>query len=203
VEERLLAVLCAVPPRDRWAAAFALAKIGSPPHEVLPVLIEHLGDADGDMRWAAAESLVRLPWRAEVVKELSALLRDGNPAQRKMAAYCLRDLQAGSLALDALLRAALDDADAGVRIAAMSALTRLGTDRRSAAQCVVARLDDEDPGVRRAAAGSLGRLGESSPEVLAALHRASHSADPSMRRAAEHSLRLLTPEAGSKGGMPL
>src|SRR5439155_327659 len=63
VEDVLLAALASPLPRRRWGAAFALSLVGNPPAATLPVLLETLGDDDGDLRWAAAASGARRCWR--------------------------------------------------------------------------------------------------------------------------------------------
>lgn len=191
VRDLLVAMLQSATAAQRWGAAFALSLLGTPPAEALPVLLESLGDEDGDVRWAAANILVRVRSVPSLADALSALLRTGTAAQRKMAAYCLRDLDARGATVEAALLGALDDADAAVRIAAMSSLARLAHDRAAAAQRLIGMLDDADAGVRRAAAAVLGSLGERAQSVISALRAIAASPDASLQRAAQRSLRLL------------
>lgn len=177
--------------RQRWGAAFALSLIGHPDADLLPVLIESLGAPDGDVRWAAADILQRLPDRSAAVRGLRALLRSPDPVQRKMAAYCLRDLHEPSAGLAQQVGALLDDPDAGVRLAALSCLMQVSADRASTAAAVLDCLQDPVAGVRRAAAAALGTLGVRSEPVIAALRAAVASDDASLHRAAERALRLL------------
>jgi HEAT repeat protein len=177
--------------RGRWGAAYALARVGPPPPEVLPVLLDALGEDDGDVRWAAADILVRLPDSEAVATAVRRLAAEGNPAQRKMALYCLRDRDARGPAVEAVVLAGLDDPTAGVRLAAMASLARLAADRARAADRLAAALDDADAGVRRAAAAALGTLGAPTPVALAALRRAAEAPDPSLRRAAGRALQRL------------
>jgi len=187
----LLDALRSPAPRQRWGAAFALSLLGPPPADCLPVLLEALAASDGDMRWAAADIVCRLPERDAVAATLGALVATGTPLQRKMALYCLRDLAAPSAELERVITAALADGNAGVRLAAMSALASLATDGRAAARGLLPLLEDADEGVRRAAAAALGRLGERSEAVIAALREAARSPDASLRRSAERARRLL------------
>jgi HEAT repeat protein len=191
VEEMLLATLESPLPSQRWGAAFALSLFRTPPAEALPVLLQSLGDDDGDVRWAAANILVRMHAQPPLVDALCVLLGAGSAAQRKMAAYCLRDLGVSSAAVDRALHAALDDQNTAVRIAAMASLTRLARDRAAVAQRLIGMLDDADAGVRRAAAAALGSLGERAASVLSALRALAASPDASLQRAAQRSLRLL------------
>lgn len=191
VTSRLVGSLQSPRSRQRWGAAYALVCMGIKSPHMLPVLLEAIGDSDGDVRWAAADALVRMPQDASLLGALTDLLRSGSSAQRKMAAYCLRDLDARSPDVEQLLLVAIDAEDPRVRIAAMSSLSRLASDRCAAARRVVRALHDADAGVRRAAAAVLGTLGDGSEPVLSALLTAEASPDLSLRRAAQRSLRLL------------
>jgi len=194
VDEILLGALASPLPRRRWGAAFALSLVGDPPPHTLPVLLETIGADDGDVRWAAATILLRVRNRDGLVAPLAALVADGNPAQRKMALYCLRDLEACTPAVEQAVLHALGDADRDVRLAAVATLARLARDRGAAAAKLVHALETGDERVRRAAAAALGALGERSAPVLAALGAASASPDPSLRRAAKGALRQLGTE---------
>jgi len=178
-------------PARRWGAAYTCSLLGPLPAQAIPVLLATLGCDDGDVRWAAADILVGMTRDAAPVDALRSLLVTGNPAQRKMVAYCLRDLEVRTAAVEAALFAALDDDEARVRMAAMSALARLSADRSAVANRLIGMLSDADIGVRRAAAAVLGRLGDRSDSVRAALRAAAADADPSLQRAAARSLRLL------------
>jgi len=188
----LLSRLLADPqPLRRWGAAFTLARCGGVPSEAVPVLLEFLGSTDGDVRWAAAEILTHVPADCSLNDALLDLLRGGNPAQRKMAAYCLRDRLAASEAVDSALLKALYDDEVSVRLAAVSALARVAVDRSRAAHTLVAALDDSDPRMGRAAAAALGELGALEEPVVAALREVARTGDASRRRAAERSLHRL------------
>jgi len=177
-------------------AAEAFAVLGErgvavPPQALLPVLVETLGVDDGDLRWAAATVLVGFQNHGEVIGVLRGLLQAGNAAQRKMALYCLRDLDVRAPDLDEALVRLLDDEDRDVQLAAISSLARLATDRAGAAARLMRALDARDPRLRRAAAAGLGTLGERSESVRAALDRATASPDASLARAAVGALRQL------------
>src|SRR5207247_4157532 len=104
-----------------------------PPAAPLPALLETLGADDGDVRWAAAGILVRLRDRAALVGSLRALLASRNATQRKMALYCLRDLETRAPEVEQAVLHALGDADRDVRLAAIATLARLAPDRGGAA----------------------------------------------------------------------
>lgn len=192
VRGALYAALAEEPFRRRWGVAYALARLGDPPAAILPVLLEALGCDDGDIRWASAAIALGLADREAVLSALSTLLRAGNPAQRKMALYCLRDLEVRTPGVEAAATGALDDADAGVRLAAVSSLPRLACDRSAVAIRLLATLERGTDQERRAAGAALGTLGERSAEVLAALEVAAASGDQGLRRASARSLRLLS-----------
>jgi hypothetical protein len=191
VRSRLTATLQASDAALRWGAAYGLARLGPAPAESLPILLDALGSSDGDVRWATAAMLVGMADRDAVVEQLVGVTRAGSPVQRKMAVYCLRDV-AGSLSgIDSVLFAALDDPEAGVRLAAVTSLPRVAIDRVDASRRLLAALDDTVATVRRSAAAALGALRLSTPAVLNRLRAAAAADDPSLARAARRSLRLL------------
>lgn len=198
VDGLLLTALRSGAAGQRWGVAFALSLTGSLPAEVRPVLIESMGLDDGDVRWAAADILLRTTGWDSGPEELRALLLDGNANQRKMAAYCLRRLGQKSAPAQAALTTALGDVEVGVRLAAVAALSRLAVDHGAAADAIALLVEDRDAGVRRAAAAALGELSEVSPAASAALDSAALGDDESLRRAATRSLERLRNRAESR-----
>jgi HEAT repeat protein len=192
VEALLTAALDALDPRLRFGAAYALARLGPPPPAALPALLAALSLDDGDVRWAAADLIGRTEPRTMAVAGLLPLVAGGNAPQRKMALYCLRDLDAAGDEVERAALTALDDADGGVRLAAMATLARLAKNNRpAAANGILKALNAEDPRERRAAAAALGDLALDTSAVRAALENAARSDDASLRRAADRSLRTL------------
>ncbi len=177
--------------RQRWGAAYACSLTGVLPVAARPVLLETLGAADADMRWAAADILSHAPNDPDLVNGLVGLLHTGNAMQRKMAAYCLRDRGAWLPAVEHAVVAALRDVDSGVRLAAISSLAHLSAGRAAVSEHLIPLLCDTEKGVRRAAAAALGQLGQDTEPVVMSLCDAARSNDPSLRRAAERSLRQL------------
>ncbi len=182
--------------RIRFGAAYALGAIdGELTIDAAPALCEALGDSDGDVRWAAAELILRLGRmnREKIHADLIALARSGNSAARKMAVYCLRDLGAGGADTLDVAAAAVRDRDAHVRLAALALLSEAFKDSEAAAALVVEKLDsDPEPGVRRAAAVALGNMHCRSPHAIEILTRASaQSSDESLARAAGAALDRL------------
>jgi HEAT repeat protein len=190
-------VLRAVSSRVRWGAAFALSRSGGVPAAALPTLLDALDAEDRDLRWAASDLLVRqVPvWGSRAARSLVELVGSGTARQRKMALYCLRDIGrnigAGGEGSEEVVRRALGDGDVDVRLAAVAALVKVASDRRTAALLISSCLGDRDLRVCRAAAGTLGMLGQRDEEVFAALRGAAQSGDESLRRAADRALERL------------
>ena len=182
--------------RIRFGIAYALGAIeGALDLDAVPALCEALGDSDGDVRWAAAELVVRLgqrnPPRLRVC--LLELLGGDNSAARKMALYCLRDLELGGDDVLAAASASIRDNDPHVRLAALALLASSFANSEQAVAQMVERLEaDRDAGVRRAAAIALGAARGGSERVAAALRRAlAQSADESLARAARTALKRI------------
>jgi HEAT repeat protein len=195
LRDNLVGLLRSDRPRSRWGATYALSLIGSLPVQARETLFESLGSADGDIRWAAVDILLRLPDWYTAADELCDLLAQGGPAQRKMAAYTLRGLKQRRPRVQAALSAALLDAEPSVRMAAVAALLHLAIDRTAATESACRLLSDPDAGVRRATAALLGELGVAGKVAIEALRLASVSEDDSLRRAATRSLRKLQENA--------
>ncbi len=184
-------------PRLRWTAAFTLAQMDLSTPLPLLVLLENLGHEESDLRWAAATAVITLGQKHSQIKpDLVQLARQGNPTQRRMSLYCLRDLGWEDSAVIEVFLAATRDEAAGVRLAALSGIGKLKQQNADLVHSAVrraTRLLQADPeiGVRRAAAAALGQRGEFSPEVRAALEEAAQGADTSLRKAAEAALKRL------------
>lgn len=144
----------------RWGAAFALAASGHRGPGVIEASLAALDSDDGDVRWAAA-SLVIAEARvsAEFGASLRRLAKSGTPTMRKMALLCLGDSgDSGDGQRSALLEA-LGDADAMVRLAALTALARSGDASSSTLNAIAAVADgDSEARVQRAASAVLRRL---------------------------------------------
>lgn len=185
--------------QSRWPIAYVLAHISSPSPLCLDALREALGSQEPDIRWAIALLLVRLGKGNEgVVRLLLGLLKSGGPIQRRMALYCLRDIDPkGPLFLQALLRS-VEDRDPLVRVAAVTSLkAQKGIGREGLDRLLHLFLRDPDSRVRHASALALAQLGAPTPEIRAALDHASRSDDPHLKKAAKAALDLLTKKGPS------
>jgi HEAT repeat protein len=197
VIEKLRAMLSHHQQRARWGAAYALGLISRDDAldlRAMPVLVEALASDDGDVRWAAAELIVRLGRKNPAVsKRLIELAGHGNLNARKMALYCLRDVGGPHDELLAVAEICCGDHHSLLKMAALSLLTRIHDDGDRAAALAIRLLQgDPDGGVRRCAAVALGHLGNRSPEVTEALTRAAKAeGDIYMTRAARGALIRL------------
>src|SRR5262249_42456660 len=180
-------------PRVRWTAAFTLAQLDLPAPTPLPVLVENLGHEESDLRWAAATAVLRLAGRhPRVIAEMLCLAGCGNPVQRRMALYCLRDLGRADPAAQAVYLAGLADPDPMVRLSGLSCLGKLRLVSAPARTALLRLLEaDPDLGVRRATAVALGQLGDSTPLVTEALHKAAQADDVGLCKAAKGALKAL------------
>jgi HEAT repeat protein len=198
VVEKLRAMLSHPESHARWGVAYALGLVtldGALDLQSMPVLIEALSSSDGDVRWAAAELVVRLGRKHpdNVSNQLIALAASGNLNARKMALYCLRDVGGPREELLAAAESCVDDHQSLLKMAALSLLSRLqNSDDRVAALAIRLLEKDPDGGVRRCAAVALGHIGNRSSRVTEALTRAANIEDDIyMKRAAEGALARL------------
>jgi len=195
VSERLLQLLAGPHQRARWGAAYTLSLLdGTLDLRCLPAILEALHTGDGDVRWAAAGLMARLAklYPVEVQNSLLELLGEQDANARKMALYCLRELDAAPSALITPLRAACAALDSQVRIAALALLKHLLANGKAQAQQaaladIALQVFQHDPnaGVRRAAAHVLASISHPPASVQDTLARAAEaSEDPALRKIA-------------------
>jgi HEAT repeat protein len=198
VIEKLRAMLSHHDPRARWGAVYALGLVNLDEAldlRVMPSLVEALSSDDGDVRWAAAELVVRLSSknRDAVSNRLIALAGSSNLNARKMALYCLRDVGGPREELLAVAESCCNEHQSLLKMAALSLIARLEDSGDRVAALAIRLLEgDPDGGVRRCAAVALGHIGSRSHRVTEALTRAANAKDDIyMKRAAEGALRRL------------
>jgi HEAT repeat protein len=182
--------------KNTWAIAYVLGHLPQPSGTTIRALIAALDHQDPDIRWAIALLLIKLAGtEGEVANLLLEVSDQGTANQKRMAVYCIRDLQLGDAAsLNALL-AASGDAEAMVRVAAVTSLrTRTDVNATVRNRLLQLFLSDRDPRVCNAAAISLAQLGAPSEEFIAALRAAQHSENAGLRKAASAALSLLENE---------
>jgi HEAT repeat protein len=200
VIEKLRASIVSADRRVRWAAAYALGQIGAGAFAMdsADVLCEAMADDDGDIRWAATNLMVRLGREnlAQISTRLLKLAADSDHNARKMALYCIRDLEIAGADLLAVLERAAHDADIHVRLAAIAVLSRIRDASGQSVRIILGCMkSDPDAGVRRAAASALGNIQDAGAEAMAALASAADDrADESLARAARGALDRLDRE---------
>lgn len=179
--------------KNRWPIAYILAHLPNPPEACHKVLLETLDSQDPDIRWAVALLLVRLAKNDHAIESrLLGLLKSGTSNQRRMAVYCIRDMELkdGS-SLQALLKT-LQDSDPLVRVAAVTSLRmRHDVNKDGLDSILHLFLEDPDSRVRYSAALTLAGLGAPTQKIRAALEEASRSKDPQLKKAATAALTLL------------
>jgi HEAT repeat protein len=197
VTEKLRESIASADRRVRWAAAYALGQIGAGAFAIAcaDALCEAMSDDDGDIRWAATDLMVRLGREnlAPISARLLKLAADSDRNARKMALYCIRDLDITGPEILAIVERAVHDSDAHVRLAALGLLSRLRDAPEAAARIMLGCLkSDPDAGVRRAAAWALGNIQSATADATAALaSAAADRSDESLARAARGALDRL------------
>lgn len=155
--------------------------------EVVPRLVECLGDPSWRVRKSAVERLAAWPDADAVAAALCAALADGeNPGRRNAAVDAL--VRRGPAALPRLL-ATLRDPDADVRKFAVDALAGIGDAR--AAQALIESLRDADTNVRASAADALGAVGGGAATLALCEAARSSDQDALVRFSALHALAAL------------
>jgi HEAT repeat protein len=124
----------------RRSAMVLLARMGAP---AVPALREALGHPNASVRACAAEALGRFTppaTAAGAVPELGRALRDGDATVRQRAAAALGNIGPEARAAAPLLREALGDPAADVRLSAAYALCGRAADERGRAEPVLVAL---------------------------------------------------------------
>ena len=194
INERLHGLLDETPAERRWPIAYALAHTSPLIPSCVEALKEMLGTGDPDLRWAAVVLLARLARESDrsLVAELIGLLRSGSATQRRMAVYCLRDIDAQNASVGRVLIDALSDSDALVRVAVITSLKvipQIGGETLDLLLRVF--VEDADIRVRVSAALALARLGSGRSDVRAALDDATRSSDTRLSKAARAALKII------------
>ena len=197
VAERLRDSIASADRRVRWASAYALAQIGAGAFAMdsADALAEAMADDDGDIRWAATTLMARLGREnfEDITARLFRLAAAGERNTRRMALYCIRDLEIAGPELLAVVANSIHDSDIHVRLAALSVLARVRDGSHAASRIMLECLkSDPDAGVRRAAASALGNISHIDADVIVALERAaSDNSDESLARAARGALNRM------------
>lgn len=188
--------------KNRWAIAYVLGHLPQPSGAAIRRLLGGLDHREPDIRWAIALLLVRIT-KSEggLVKLLLDLCRSGTVNQKRMAIYCIRDLQLNDDAsMQELLTEARDE-EPTVRVAAVTSLkTRPDADAAARRQLLELFRHDQDLRVRNAAAITLAQLGAPSEDFLAALRAAVDGENAQLKKAATVALGLLKNKRSAPAG---
>jgi HEAT repeat protein len=190
---RLNALLGDSQRKNRWAVAYVLAQLPSPSNAVIAVLLDGLDHPHADIRWAIGLLLVRLAKESRPLAEaLLRLCSRGAPTQRRLAVYCIRDLNLQDRATRRALLSALHDQDPLVRIAAAGSLRRVVELGRCDYDALLRTfLEDPDTRVRGVAALTLAQKGYATNQFFEALEKEANSGNEQTGRAARTALDLL------------
>lgn len=173
---------------DAEVRRLAVERVDALPHdEVLPRLVDRLGDEDWRVRKATVERLLAQPDTDRVARALLAALADGdNPGRRNSAVEAL--IHFGEPMVPHLVEAThVDDVD--VRKFAVDALA--GIPHHGAVDALVERLGDPDTNVRAAAADALGSHGGDAACTALESTATDAAQDPLVRFSALHALAAL------------
>lgn len=188
--------------QNHWPVAYILGHLPRPSPGVVQALLDGLDHREPDIRWAIGLLLVRMA-KAEshLVKPLMKLCAGGTANQKRMAIYCIRDLNLADAGSLELLLQSLSDDDATVRVAAATSLkTRADIDASGRKALLDVLSDDPETKVRNAAAITLAQLGSPSEEFLRALEKAGKSDDAQLKKAASAALALLQNKRSAPAG---
>ena len=179
--------------RNYWPVAYILGHQPQPPGAAIRNLLDVLDHREPDIRWAIALLLIRIAkGEGSVIHLLIELCKTGTANQKRMAIYCLRDLQLSDGESLQALTNSLADSDFSVRVAAVTSLkTRSDIDEGVRDALLRVYLNDAEIKVRNAAAVTLASFGSPSDEFLRALRDSSKSENGQTKKAAEAALALL------------
>ena len=188
--------------KNRWATAYVLGHLPKPSGAAIRALLDGLDHAEPDVRWAIALLLIRIAKsEGSLIPLLSALCREGTASQRRMAVYCIRDLQLRDDDSMQALLSATRDTEATVRVAAVTSLkSRSDAGDAARRRLLDIFLHDDEIRVRNASAITLAQLGSPSEEFIAALQAAKNTSDAPLKKAVAAALLLLEIERPASTG---
>ncbi len=193
VRDTLEQSLSAALHKNLWAVGYVLGHLPEPSRATLRALLGGLDHREPDIRWAIALLLIGIARTQSVAVDLLLeLSQTGTVNQKRMAVYCIRDLDLSDSASLAALLAASSDTEPTVRVAAITSLKM----RRDGGLGVRQRLlelflSDSDGRVCNAAAITLAQLGAPSEDFVAALRAAEKSQNAGLKKAVSAALALL------------
>jgi len=187
-----------------WSESLLLERPSST-FEDIAKLVRSLQEPDGAVRLDAVEALGQLgPDAAEAIPALVTIIRSDPDASVRRAAIdaVLQISKVGKIEIEArslvervgkletyttaALSTALDDADAGVRSAAIKALGQLDPKTPNVVSGLIKGLGDQDPALRLEAVDALGGMHPKTRAMMFALLNMRKDPEPSVRVAAAH-----------------
>jgi hypothetical protein len=153
----------------------AIGSFGSDAAPAVNPVMQALGDADPDVRSAAAWAFSQMAGAGvAAVAALEKALADSNPRVRSLSAVALWSMGPTAVAAVPALITALNDPIAYVRAPAADALGNIGPSAKAAVQPLGERLlaTDEQAYVLRSVASALGSIGPDAAAALPALQEA-------------------------------
>jgi HEAT repeat protein len=186
----LLEKLKSSDPMVRADAADDLRRLGPKAKGALEPLTALLHDASPRARFAVAAAILRInPKDTQGLEPLSKGLESTVPAQRREAAKATGLAGRAAAGLTPKLAGLLKDSDESIRIAALQAISMLGSAASQAAGAVTPLLDNPDVAVD--AADALGRIGPAARPVPAQLVKMLSSDQAAVRWAAVRAMAQI------------
>jgi HEAT repeat protein len=188
--------------RVRSGCAKALGFMGPAASEAVPALQKALHDADPDVRMAASESLGRIGHKS--ASERTAMLeKSASGSDKSLKRRAIRELgQIGPSAksANAILRAALDDPEPGIRLDAANSLWRTDRDAEHVVPVLAELLEVPTEyryrvNVPATAAYYLGKMGPAAEAAVPALTNALEHPQESVRTRVADALGHIGPAA--------
>jgi HEAT repeat protein len=150
------ALLKALGDPDAWVRYYACQALGKlSVVSALPLIVERLEDAAGQVKMAAVEALAALPGQA-ALEALTKAMRSNDPEVQRAAV--VGAAERAEPELRPMLLAALASPDASIRLVAVSSLARFENTEN---ELGAAAFDDSDAAVRAAALGLLANRSDS------------------------------------------
>jgi HEAT repeat protein len=171
-----------------------MENLGDSAVEVIPALIEALGDSDRFVRWAATRMIGELPPEnaQTAVPGLARLLSDPDLNVRQAAAASLEAMGKYAAPASNILANALLDGDTEIRTMVMGVLIRIPPQQaKVAVPQLIELLSHADPRLRKASAETLGRIGPPAQPAVAALRRLLGDDNADVRTAASDAILAI------------
>jgi len=171
---------------------------GCASEDPVALLITQLGDANYDVRIAAADALRDLgPPAAAAVPALVQALRDRHPTLRQASARALGDMGDKTPPVIRALQESLKDAELSVRLAAAWSLLKVDPDGKAYIPLLKGAMESGEGGTIVA----VGNLRQSADWALPTLTKLLNDRRPGVRRLAAEALAKIGPDAAAKSAL--